>query len=222
MTVTKAELLQYFRGAALKGWGQPAYPGASMQLLSPRLRLHHALLLAAARLTLRCSPPAPCPPPELYLLRRMEISADMLYKAKQIRGFCHLCVRCADLCAGAPAQLGIAFCSNSCRCHWGHGLGSAGAAAVRGAPLPMTHLTCPPSPACLNLPPGCRRYDGQEAVIVGLEAALSKSDSVITSYRNHATHVARGGTVRAARRPLLVAAAAAVAGSAGTSGGARA
>lgn len=73
---------------------------------------------------------------DMIIIRRMEMACDALYKAKKIRGFCHLSV-------------------------------------------------------------------GQEAIAVGVENAITKLDSVITSYRCHGFTYMRGASVKSVLAELM-------------------
>lgn len=128
-----------------------------------------------------CSPPPPYPRPfaaevvkmfsDAYMMRRMEIAADVLYKSKAC---------CRSSLPGCEGQR---------------------------SPRSAHRLSSFFSPAPLLCPQFirgfCHLYDGQEAICIGMEAALTHHDAVITSYRDHCTHVGRGGTVDEVMGELL-------------------
>ncbi len=56
-------------------------------------------------------------------------------------------------------------------------------------------ITCDNEYKARNIRGFCHLYDGQEAVATGIQEALDKEDSWVTSYRCHVLSLMRGGSV---------------------------
>ena len=70
---------------------------------------------------------------------------------------------------------------------------------MRGSAAAPTLLFAPSrtlAPQARKIRGFCHLYDGQEAIALGLQSALTKDDNVISSYRCHALQYIRGDSVK--------------------------
>ena len=101
------------------------------------------------------------------VMRRMEISADLMYKSQLIKGFCHLYdgqVLREPFPQFSPTLLLFCLCLF----------------------FFLPHYSFIPSPATSPIP--------QEAVAIGMEMACTYNDAIVTSYRDHCFQLSRGDT----------------------------